>query len=77
LSVPCTGNYTRRGVENSINYWETIMATGTAPALDPGIAGKKKTSEAPHVKLTLKDRIIRKLSEIFKYNEELGITRQG
>jgi len=53
------------------------MATGTAPALDPKIAGKKKTPEAPHVKLTLKDRIIRMLSEIFEYNEKLGITRQG
>jgi len=53
------------------------MATGTAPALDPRIAGKKETPEAPSVKLTLKGRMIRKLSEIFAYNEELGITRQG
>jgi hypothetical protein len=53
------------------------MATGTAPALDPKIAGKQETPEAPHVKLTLKERIIRKLSEIFEYNEKLGITRHG
>jgi hypothetical protein len=53
------------------------MATGTAPALDPKIAGEKQTPEAPQVKLTLKERIFRKFSEIFKYNEELGITRHG
>ncbi|HYW37544.1 MAG TPA: hypothetical protein VE957_05485 [Terriglobales bacterium] len=53
------------------------MATGTVPALDPKIAGKKETPEGPHVKLTLKERIIRKLSEIFEYNEQLGITRHG
>jgi len=53
------------------------MATGTAPALDAKIAGKKETPEEPHVRLTLKERIMRKLSEIFEYNEKLGITRHG
>jgi hypothetical protein len=53
------------------------MATGTAPALDPTIVGEKQTTEAPHVKLTLKERIFRKLNEMFEYNEELGITRHG
>lgn len=53
------------------------MAAGSAPALDAKIASKKETPEEPHLKFTLKERIIRKLSEIFEYNEELGITRHG
>ena len=54
-----------------------IMATGTAPALDPKIAGEKQTPEAPQVELTVKERILRAFSRIFQYNEELGVTRHG
>jgi len=57
---------------------ETIMATGAKPALKP-LRDNKTEAEVPSdaKPATLKDRIIRKLTEIFKHNESLGVTRQG
>ena len=53
------------------------MATGAKPALNPIVDGKPDTSEASEAKsATLKERIIRKLIEIFEHNEHLGSTRQ-
>ena len=52
------------------------MATGAAPGLDPKYENKADAQEVAEAKpLTLKARIIRKLSEIFEYNERLGVTR--
>jgi len=53
------------------------MATGAKPALDPHVDNKTGDLEASAAKpATLKERIIRKLTEIFEYNERLGVTRQ-
>lgn len=52
------------------------MATGAKPALDPLVNSKTEDLEASAAKpATLKDRIIRKLTEIFERNERLGVTR--
>jgi hypothetical protein len=53
------------------------MAAGAKPALDSIAENKKDTQIASEAKpLTLKDRIVRKLTEIFEHNERLGSTRQ-
>ena len=53
------------------------MATGAAPALDPKMENKTKAEKTSETKpLSLKDRIVRKLTEIFQFNEDLGVTRQ-
>jgi hypothetical protein len=52
------------------------MAAGTQPALDKTIEDKHETEASDPKPLSLKDRIIRKLTEIFEYNERLGPTRQ-
>jgi hypothetical protein len=52
------------------------MAAGTQPALDKKIEHKPETDASDPKPLSLKDRIIRKLTEIFEYNERLGPTRQ-
>lgn len=52
------------------------MAAGAKPALDPTLNTKTEAPQAPEVKPeTLKERIIRKLTQIFEYNERLGVTR--
>jgi hypothetical protein len=52
------------------------MAAGTQPALDKTLENQPE-AQAPEPKpLTLKGRILRKLAEIFEYNERLGVTRQ-
>ena len=54
------------------------MATGAKPALEPLMDNKTEAQMASEAKpATLKDRIIRKLTEIFEHNERLGVTRQG
>jgi hypothetical protein len=53
------------------------MAAGTNPALEPLAENQTDAQPAPESKpLTLRDRIIRKLTEIFEHNERLGSTRQ-
>jgi hypothetical protein len=53
------------------------MAAGAKPALDPIVDDKGKAHTSSDVKpATLKERILRKLTEIFEYNERLGSTRQ-
>ncbi len=52
------------------------MAAGTQPALDKTIENKHETDAADPKPLSFKDRIIRKLAEIFEHNERLGPTRQ-
>jgi hypothetical protein len=52
------------------------MATGAKPALEPIIDNKAEAIVAPDARpLTLKERIICKLTKIFEYNERLGVTR--
>jgi len=52
------------------------MATGAAPGLDPKIGDKTEAEKTSETKpLSLKDRILRKLTEIFQFNEDLGVTR--
>jgi len=52
------------------------MATGAAPALDPKMENKTEAQQKSETKpLTLKDRILHKLAEIFQLNEDLGVTR--
>jgi hypothetical protein len=51
------------------------MATGAAPALDPKPNSETETPATSEKPLTLKDRIFRKLSQIFEHNERLGVTR--
>jgi len=52
------------------------MAAGAKPALE-SMAENKADVQASDVKsLTLKERIARKLMEIFEHNERLGSTRQ-
>jgi len=54
------------------------MATGAKPALEPLRDNKTEAQMPSDAKpATLKDRIIRKLIEIFQHNERLGVTRQG
>ena len=52
------------------------MATGAKPALKP-LCDNKTEAQVPSdgKPATLKERIIRKLTEIFKHNESLGVTR--
>ena len=53
------------------------MAAGAKPALESLAENKTDAPVAPSTKpLTLKDRIIGKLTEIFEHNERLGSTRQ-
>jgi hypothetical protein len=53
------------------------MAAGAKPALESLAENKGDAQSAPESKpLTLKDRIIRRLTEIFEHNERLGSTRQ-
>jgi hypothetical protein len=57
------------------------MAAGAKPALDALADGtneaKNEAVQPTEAKpVTLKDRIIHKLTEIFEYNERLGSTRQ-
>lgn len=53
------------------------MAAGAKPALDPTIDDKAEAMKQGEAKpATLKERIIRKLTEIFEHNERLGVTRQ-
>lgn len=52
------------------------MATGTQPALDKTLENQPETTASDPKPLSFKDRIIRKLSEIFEHNERLGPTRQ-
>jgi hypothetical protein len=51
------------------------MATGAKPALDPNIAKTEADKESEAKPKSLKDRIIKKLTEIFEHNERLGVTR--
>lgn len=52
------------------------MAAGAKPALESMVDAKPETPQASDPKpLTMKERIIRKLSEIFQHNEDLGVTR--
>jgi hypothetical protein len=52
------------------------MAAGAKPALE-SMAENKTNAQSPKPKpLTLRDRIIKKLTEIFEHNESLGSTRQ-
>jgi len=54
------------------------MATGAKPALKPLRDNKTEAQVPSDAKpATLKDRIIRKLTEVFEHNESLGVTRQG
>lgn len=53
------------------------MAAGAKPAIDSMVNDKADAPQASEAKpATLKERIIRKLTEIFEYNERLGSTRQ-
>jgi hypothetical protein len=53
------------------------MAAGAKPALDSLVEDKNEAVKPADAKpATLKDKIIRKLTEIFEYNERLGSTRQ-
>jgi hypothetical protein len=53
------------------------MAAGAKPALDSTIDDKPEArKECDATPVTLKERIIRKLTEIFEHNERLGVTRQ-
>lgn len=53
------------------------MAAGAKPALDPTIEKKTEASATPEAQpLSFKDRLVRKLTEIFEHNERLGSTRQ-
>ena len=52
------------------------MAAGAKPAFDPSVEKKTEAPPAPEAKpLTLGQRIIQKLNEIFEHNERLGVTR--
>ncbi|MGA2413339.1 MAG: hypothetical protein ABSF59_02770 [Candidatus Sulfotelmatobacter sp.] len=53
------------------------MATGAAPALDPKVEAKNETSEVAQAQpLTLKQRIVHLLQEIFAGREEYSGWRQ-
>lgn len=53
------------------------MAAGAKPALEPLAEDKTDAESVSETKsLTLKDRIVRKLTELFEHNERLGSTRQ-
>lgn len=53
------------------------MAAGAKPALDSMIDDKAGVMKEGVTKpVTLKERIIRKLTEIFEHNERLGVTRE-
>ena len=53
------------------------MAAGAKPALESTVDPTSEAVQAPVAPpVTLKERIIRKLTEIFEHNERLGITRQ-
>jgi hypothetical protein len=52
------------------------MAAGTQPALDKTLENKPETEASAPKPLSFKDRILRKLTEIFEHNERLGPTRQ-
>jgi hypothetical protein len=53
------------------------MATGAKPALESLTENKTDAQPVSESKpLTLKERVIRKLTEIFEHNERLGSTRQ-
>jgi hypothetical protein len=52
-----------------------MPAAGTQPALDKPVENKVETQVCDPKPLTLKDRILRKLMEIFEHNERLGVTR--
>jgi hypothetical protein len=53
------------------------MSAGAKPALDSLNENKKEAAATTDVKpLTLKDRILHVLSQIFEHNERLGSTRQ-
>jgi hypothetical protein len=52
------------------------MATGTAPALDPKQIKQSAAQQTSNAQpLTFMARLTRKLTEIFEYNEKLGVTR--
>lgn len=52
------------------------MATGAKPALDPALANQTEPAQVQATRpLTVGERIVRKLTEIFEYNEKLGVTR--
>jgi hypothetical protein len=53
-----------------------LMAAGTQPALDKSVENKPETDTSDPKPLSFKDRVLRKLTEIFEYNERLGPTRQ-
>jgi hypothetical protein len=60
------------------------MATGAKPALEPLVDQSTSVADnhaeaqvASETKpISLRERIIRKLTEIFEHNERLGVTRQ-
>jgi hypothetical protein len=53
------------------------MAAGAKPALESTTNNQTEAPQSPNPKpLTFMDRIARKLTEIFEYNERLGSTRQ-
>jgi hypothetical protein len=52
------------------------MAAGTQPALDKNLESQHETQVSDPKPLTFKDRVLRKLTEIFEHNERLGVTRQ-
>jgi hypothetical protein len=51
------------------------MAAGTQPALDKNLENQPEAQASDPKPVTLKDRIVRKLTEIFEHNERLGVTR--
>jgi hypothetical protein len=52
------------------------MAAGTQPALDKSLENQPETHGSDPKPLTLKQRILRRLTQIFEHNERLGVTRQ-
>jgi hypothetical protein len=52
-----------------------MPAAGAQPAFDTTVENKTETQVYDPKPLTLKDRIVRKLTEIFEHNERLGVTR--
>jgi hypothetical protein len=51
------------------------MAAGTQPALDKALENQPEAQASDPKPLTLKERILQKLTEIFEHNERLGVTR--
>jgi hypothetical protein len=53
------------------------MAAGAKPALDPNVTDQASSTEASAQKpVTILEKIVHRLTQIFEYNERLGPTRQ-